>query len=109
MVILRESGGEFGFMSEGTLRYIIDTLNHMEADAFTRAAFVIYEIATKHPLANGNKRLALAMGDMVLRSEGAYIDWDLDETVKFMLRVAREEVSRKEIEAWLRTRSKKTS
>ena len=106
--ILRESGGEFGFVSEGTMRYIVDTLDHMEVDAFAKAAFAIHEIATKHPLANGNKRLALALGDMLLRSEGYKVAWQLDETVKFMLRVARGEVSQKEIESWLRTRSKKT-
>lgn len=106
--VLRESGGEFGFVSEGTMRYIVDTLDHMEADAFAKAAFAIHEIATKHPLANGNKRLALALGDVLLRSEGYKVVWRLDETVKFMLRVARGEVSKREIEDWLRARSKKT-
>ena len=106
--ILSESGGEFGFVSEGTMRYIVDALEHMKGDAFAKAAFAIHEIATKHPLANGNKRLALALGDVLLRSEGYRVGWQLDETVKFMLRVARGEVSQKEIEGWLRTRSKKT-
>jgi len=73
-----------------------------------KASFAIHEIATKHPLANGNKRLALAMGDILLRSEGYRLNWELDETVKFMLRVARGEVSRREVESWFRTKSKKT-
>jgi death-on-curing family protein len=107
--ILRESGGEFGFVSEGTMRYIVDALENMKGDAIRKASFAIHEIATKHPLANGNKRLALALGDMLLKSEGYEVSWQLDETVNFMLRVARGEVSRKEIEDWLRTRSKKTS
>ena len=106
--ILRESGGEFGFVSEGTMRYIVDALEHMNGDAIAKAVYAIHEIATKHPLANGNKRLALALGDVLLRSEGYKVGWQFDETVKFMLRVARGEVSQKEIEGWLRTRSKKT-
>ena len=106
--ILRESGGEFGFVSEGTMRYIIDVLQHMKGDAFAKAAFAIREIATTHPLANGNKRLALGLGDVLLRSEGYEVAWQLEETVNFMLRVARGEVPRKEIEGCLRTRSKKT-
>lgn len=107
--ILRESGGEFGFVSEGTMRYIIDVLEHMKGDAFAKAAYAIHEIATKHPLANANKRLALGLGDLLLRSESYEVVWHLEETVNFMLRVARGEVPRKEIEGWLRTRSKKTS
>ncbi len=59
--ILRETGGEFGYVSEGTLRYILDALDHMKGDVFAKAAFAIHEIATKHPLVNGNKRLALAL------------------------------------------------
>ncbi len=106
--ILRDSGGEFGFVSEGTMRYIVDALEHMKGDAFAKASFAIHEIATKLPLANGNKRLALALGDVLLKSEGYRVAWRLDETVKFMLRVARGEVSQKEVESWLRTRSKKT-
>ncbi len=79
-----------------------------KSQAINEMANAIHEIATKHPLANGNKRLALALGDVLLRSEGYKAGWQLDETVKFMLRVARGEVSQKEIEGWLRTRSKKT-
>ena len=56
---------------------------------------------------NGNKRLALALGDVLLRSEGYKVAWELDETVKFMLRVARGEISQKEVVRWLRTRSRK--
>lgn len=106
--VLRESGGEFGFVSEGTMRYIIDALTHMEVNAFAKAAFAVHEIATKHPLANGNKRLALAMGDIVLRSEGYMLNWKLDETVTLMLQVARGNVSQRDVEEWLRTRAKRT-
>jgi death-on-curing family protein len=106
--ILRETGGEFGFVSEGTMRYIVDTISHMKEDAFSKAAFAIHEIATKHPLANGNKRLALALGDMLLRRDGYKLSWEVDETVKFMLQIARGQVTRKEIERWLRDKSKKT-
>lgn len=77
----------------------------MEVDAFAKVAFAIHEIATKHPLANGNKRLAL--GDMLLRSEGYKVAWRLDETVKFMLSVVRGEVSQREIERWFRTRPRR--
>jgi death-on-curing family protein len=95
--ILRETGGEFGFVSEGTMRYIVDALEHMKGDVFAKAAYAIHEIATNHPIANGNKRLALALGDVLLRREGYTVAWEVDETVEFMLRVARGEVTKKEV------------
>ena len=69
-VIVRESGGEYGFVSEGTLRYIVDSIRSMRGDVFSKAAFVIGEIASKHPLVIGNKRLAFALGALLLRKEG---------------------------------------
>jgi hypothetical protein len=59
--ILRETGGEYGFVSEGTLRYILDSMDSIRGDIFAKAAYAIHGIATKHPLVNGNKRLAFAL------------------------------------------------
>ena len=106
--ILRETGGEYGFVSEGTLRYILDSLDSLRGDIFTKAAYVIHDVASKHPLANGNKRLAFAMGALILRTEGFKLSVHKDETVALMLRVAKGDMSRKALELWLRNKSKKT-
>jgi len=58
--ILRETGGEYGFVSEGTLHYTLDSLESIRGDIFVKAAYLILGVATKHPLVNGNKRLAFA-------------------------------------------------
>ena len=105
--ILRETGGEYGFVSEGTLRYILDNLEWMRGDMFSKTAHVIREIATRHPLVNGNKRLAFALGALILRKAGYDLSVEMDETVALMLGVARGEVSKKALESWLRNRSKK--
>ncbi len=105
--ILRETGGEYGFVSEGTLRYILDALTWMRGDVFSKAAYVIREIAARHPLVNGNKRLAFALGALLLRRAGYELSVGSDETIALMLRVARAEVSSEELESWLRSRSKK--
>lgn len=105
--IVRETGGEFGFVNEGTLRYILDSLAWMRGDIFSKAAYVIHEIAAKHPLVNGNKRLAFALGALVLRKAGYELEVGFDVTIALMLRLARGEVSKKELESWLRNRSKK--
>jgi len=58
---------------------------------------VIREISTGHPLVNGNKRLAFALG-VLLRKAGYELSVDSDATIALMLRVARGEVSKKELE-----------
>ncbi|GEM_PF-1341803 len=103
--ILRETGGEYGFVSEGTLRYILDALTWMRGDVFSKAAYVIREIAARHPLVNGNKRLAFALGALLLRKAGYELSVDPDTTIALMLRLARGEASSEELESWLRSRS----
>ena len=105
--ILRETGGEYGFVSEGTLRYILDSLDSIRGDIFVKAAFVIDGVASRHPLVNGNKRLAFALGAYILRGEGFELSVDKDETVPLMLRVAKGDLSRKALESWLRSKSKR--
>jgi len=34
--VLRETGGEYGFVSEGTLHYIINRLTWMRGDVFSK-------------------------------------------------------------------------
>ena len=106
-VMLRETGGEYGFVSEGTLRYIVDSLDSMRGDIFAKAAYVIHGIATKHPLVNGNKRLVFALGAFILRTEGFDVSAGKEETVPLMLTLAKGEMSRKALESWLRSKSKK--
>lgn len=79
----------------------------MRGDIFSKAAYVIHEIAARHPLVNGNKRLAFALGALLLRKAGYELDVDSDATVALMLRVAHGEVSKKELKSWLRNRSTK--
>jgi len=105
--ILRETGGDYGFVSEGTLRYIVDSVNSIRGDIFVKAAYVIHGVATKHPLVNGNKRLAFALGGLILRTEGFELSVDKNDTVPLMLGVAKGEMSRKALESWLRSRSKR--
>jgi len=105
--IFRETGGEYGFVSEGTLRYVLDSVTWMRGDVFSKAAYVIHEIAARHPLVNANKRLAFALGALLLRKAGYELDVDSDMTIALMLRVARAEVSKKELKSWLRGRSKR--
>ncbi len=69
---------------------------------------VVREIAMKHPLVNGNKRLAFALGVLLLRNGGYELTANLDETTNLVLSVARGELTEKELVPWLRSKSKKT-
>jgi len=56
---------------------------------------------------NGNKRLAFALGALLLTRAGYELSVGSDETVALMMRVVRGEVSSEELGSWLRSRSKK--
>jgi len=79
----------------------------MCGDIPSKAAYVIREIAARHPLVNGNKRLAFALRALLLRRAGYELSVGSDETIALTLRVARAEMSSEELESWLRNRSKK--
>lgn len=56
------------------MRYIADTIDHTKSDVFA-----IHEIDTKQWLANGNKRLSIALGDKLLRKDGYSVAWEWPE------------------------------
>ncbi len=45
-------------------------MNWKSGDTFGKAAYVVREIAMKHPLVNRNKRLVFALGVLLLRNGG---------------------------------------
>lgn len=44
--ILRETGGEYGFVNEGTVHYILDSLDSIRGHIFVKAAYVIEGVAS---------------------------------------------------------------
>lgn len=72
-----------------------------------RAALLLRGIAQDHPFADGNKRTAIEVTDLVFRMNGYYLDASADEIVDFMLSVARNDLVVSEIAAWLRSHARK--
>lgn len=74
----------------------------MRGDAIARAAYVLHSVATGHPWANGNKRTAYGIADFILADSGYRVVASNEDVIKFMLEVAQGNVSRGDVEKWLR-------
>jgi death on curing protein len=73
-------------------------------DLAERAALLLRGIAMDHPFEDGNKRTALACAFAFLDLNAAEPELREDETIEFMLEVARGEHDLDSIAAWLRLR-----
>ncbi len=110
--IINESGGEGGILYEGDLEFISDFLNNdidLEAkeDLFKGAAKLLYWIISGHPFIDGNKRAGIECADIFLRKNGFYLDIETEEGIKLSLKVAKDEMSVKDIEIWLKNNARK--
>lgn len=74
-------------------------------DTFMKAGAFIQSIVKNHPFIDGNKRTAFAGAITLLLANGVFISTDTNQVVKFMLRVANENISVDEIAAWLKKKA----
>jgi death-on-curing family protein len=96
-----------GARDEASLYHIISVLEYdseMNKDIIKQAAFVIHFIAVEHPFKQANKRTAFFTADTILSCSGLYIKVEPEEGEKFILEVARDEHTVKEVEEWIRKR-----
>lgn len=94
-----------GARDEASLYHIISKLEYdtgINKDVISQAAFVLYFIAVEHPFKQANKRTAFFTADTILGGLGYYIKIDPDEGEKFLLEVARDEHTLKDVEEWIR-------
>lgn len=96
--------GMEGCREEAWLHYIVDTIDYDDSmsDVVKQAALIIHVIAVEHPFRQANKRTAWVMAKMLLKYHGRTMSVDPDEGERFMLEVARDDRSRKDIEKWIR-------
>ena len=78
-------------------------------DVFMKAGAFIQSIVKNHPFIDGNKRTAFTGTITFLLANKAIVSTNADQVVKFMLRVANENLSVDEIAAWLKKRTKNVS
>jgi|SRR5659263_318428 len=65
--IIKEYGGTYGLLTQGTLELLVYKVNR-EKDVFKQAALILQTIAAQHPFFDGNKRTAFATAENVLRA-----------------------------------------
>jgi len=69
-----------GYISEGTLQYVLESVKDIFNDmpyeeAFTaKASYLLYKIVTLHPFIDGNKRTAFGTAELLLHYNGYRID-----------------------------------
>jgi death on curing protein len=73
-----------------------------------KAASLAFFLASNHPFLDGNKRVAHAALEVMLRLNGLYIEATVDEHEQIMLRLASGEVSRTEFVDWVENRARKS-
>ena len=70
-------------------------------DVFMKAGAFIQSIVKNHPFIDGNKRTAFSGTIGFLLASGAIVSANTNQVVKFMLKVANENLSVDEIAKWL--------
>ena len=71
-------------------------------DVFMKAGAFTQSIVKNHPFIDGNKRTAFSGTIVFLLAGGVIVSAGTNQVVKFMLRVANENLSVDEIAAWLK-------
>jgi len=74
---------------------------------FMKCAALIQSIVKNHPFLDGNKRTAFVSSTVLLKLNKYNLTVTQKEAVKFMVRVANENLSVDEISSWLKKHSKK--
>ncbi|MBI2309572.1 type II toxin-antitoxin system death-on-curing family toxin [Candidatus Collierbacteria bacterium] len=74
-------------------------------DTLMKAGAFIQSIVKNHPFVDGNKRTAFSGTIAFLLANGVFISANTNQAVKWMLKVANENLSVDEIAAWLKKHS----
>ena len=99
--IIEETGGEYGVLNQGLLKFTLEFISEYGKDLFDKAAFMLYNIAVGHPFINGNKRAAFMIAELFLLKNGFKLVYDVDEALSFMLNVARGTLSLSQVRSWI--------
>jgi len=109
--ILRESGEsniDDSFISADNFHYVIETIQDIGneeksyRDAIVRkSAYALYSLVKNHPFWDGNKRTAFAITTFILESNGFELNAAKDESIRFVLEIAKGNLKLKDVEKWI--------
>ncbi len=111
--LIAETGGTGGLRDEALLESALAAANNRHryegADVVSCAATYAYHLTQTHAFWDGNKRVAAAITEAFLETNGFELTMSNDEIVVLFLAIASSELSREDVEQQLRDRVKAKS
>ena len=110
--LIEETGGSSGLRDQGSLESTLtaaeNRYNYENADLITCAATYAFHLTQAHAFIDGNKRIAAAITETFLESNGRELTMTDDELAQLFLNIATGDLTRDGVEKELRasTRSK---
>jgi death-on-curing protein len=106
--LIAETGGSIGLRDEGLLESALvaaeNRYGYEDADLATCAATYAYHLTQAHAFVDGNKRVAAAVTETFLESNGSQLAMTDEELVQLFLDIAAGLLSRDEVERLFRAR-----
>ena len=103
--IIENTGGEFGVLNRGSIAFTIERVNgkviRENIDLCKVTSIILRDFVQGHPFVDGNKRIAFALVDIVLRENGYRFNVGNDEIIEFLLSLAKREFELEDVEEWL--------
>ena len=109
--LISETGGSAGLRDEGLLESALAAAENRHyyeaAELVTCAATYAYHLTQAHAFIDGNKRIAAAITETFLETNGGQLMMTNEEVVQLFLEIASGVLNRDEVERWLRGKVRK--
>ena len=109
--LISETGGSAGLRDEGLSESALAAAENRhyyeDADLVTCAATYAYHLTQAHAFIDGNKRIAAAITEVFLETNGGQLMMTDEELVQLFLDIASGVLNRDEVERWLRGKVRK--
>jgi death on curing protein len=106
--LISETGGIRGIRDEGLLESALAAAENRHryegADVVSCAAAFAYHLTQAHAFIDGNKRVAAAVAETFLETNGVRLEMANEEIAELFLKIAASAVSRDRVEQLLRAR-----
>ena len=105
--LIEETGGSSGLRDQGSLESALaaaeNRYNYEKADLITCAATYAFHLTQAHAFIDGNKRIAAAITETFLESNGSELTMTNNEVVQLFLNIAAGRLTREDVEEKLRS------
>jgi death-on-curing family protein len=106
--VMMTDGGDTRLLSEATLYQMVFSVNRIEG-VYERAALAFFTLVAYPAFREGNGRTAGLVAERILSANGYTLEENDDEITTLVQGIASFTVEQEDVEAWLRSRYKKSS